>query len=181
MLTTWQTGFNRWQPPAPAPCWNGTFNGAVPGNRCLWMVNEPGCLSNRPKSEDCLVRLEHSSIAIFSLVKQNLDVYTRFLPNSVKKAALVPVVFWIYGGSLIIGDTEMYARIQSFALAGDVVLVAVNYRLASLGFLAHPALSYADIRGVSGNYGIMDQQLALTWIQQNIADFGGDAGSVTVR
>ncbi len=57
-------------------------------------------------------------------------------------------------------------------------MVTINYRLGALGFLAHPAL--ADAKGQSGDYGLMDQQAALRWVQHNIARFGGDPRNVTV-
>ncbi len=58
------------------------------------------------------------------------------------------------------------------AAAGDIVLVSFSYRVNAFGFLALPQLSATDPRGTSGNYGILDHQLALTWVQQNIAAFG---------
>ena len=58
-------------------------------------------------------------------------------------------------------------------LAADgTVVVTINYRLGALGFLAHPA--FASPGGPAGNYGLMDQQAALRWVQRNIARFGGD-------
>ena len=83
-------------------------------------------------------------------------------------------------GSLIAGFSTSYDNLTTMAASGKVVLVAINYRLTAFGFLAHPALGAADPRGVSGNYGIMDQQLALQWVQDNIGAFGGDASSVTL-
>jgi para-nitrobenzyl esterase len=58
--------------------------------------------------------------------------------------------------------------------------VTVNYRLGLLGFLAHPALSAESSYNGSGNYGIMDQQASLSWIERNIAAFGGDPGNITI-
>eukprot|EP01079_Euglenida_sp_SAG-EU17-18_P001762 gene1762-2910_t len=63
---------------------------------------------------------------------------------------------------------------------GKLIVVAMNYRLNALGFMALPALSATDPRGVSGNYGVLDQQLAMRWVQKNIAVFGGDPNRVTV-
>ena len=63
---------------------------------------------------------------------------------------------------------------------GDVIVVTINYRLGALGFLAHPALSEESPYGGSGNYGLMDQQLALQWVQRNIAQFGGNPHQVTI-
>jgi para-nitrobenzyl esterase len=61
-----------------------------------------------------------------------------------------------------------------------VVVVTINYRLGLLGFLAHPALSAESSYAGSGNYGIMDQEAALRWVQRNILFFGGDPRNVTI-
>jgi para-nitrobenzyl esterase len=60
-----------------------------------------------------------------------------------------------------------------------VIVVTVNYRLGALGFLAHPALASRP-GGPSGDYGLMDQQAALRWVQANIAGFGGNPRNVTI-
>jgi Carboxylesterase family len=60
----------------------------------------------------------------------------------------------------------------------DGISITINYRLGALGFLAHPAL--ADAKGQSGDYGLMDQQAALRWVQRNIAGFGGNPHDVTI-
>src|SRR6202020_1188755 len=59
-----------------------------------------------------------------------------------------------------------------------VTVVTINYRLGALGFLADPAL--ADAKGQSGDYGLMDQQAALRWVQRNIRNFGGNPRNVTI-
>jgi para-nitrobenzyl esterase len=59
------------------------------------------------------------------------------------------------------------------------VVVTINYRLGALGFLSHPALATRP-GGPSGNYGLMDQQAALRWVQRNIGRFGGDPYNVTI-
>jgi para-nitrobenzyl esterase len=56
----------------------------------------------------------------------------------------------------------------------------MNYRLGVFGFFAHPELSAESARGVSGNYGLLDQQAALRWVRRNIAAFGGDPRRVTI-
>ena len=61
---------------------------------------------------------------------------------------------------------------------GDVVVVTINYRLGALGFLAHPSL--VDDIGGFGNWGLHDQLAALSWVKENIANFGGDPHNVTV-
>src|SRR4029077_11435025 len=57
--------------------------------------------------------------------------------------------------------------------------VTVNYRVGALGFLAAPDLDDADARHVSGNYGLLDLQMALRWVARNVSAFGGDPGNVT--
>lgn len=84
-----------------------------------------------------------------------------------------PVMVWIHGGAFIDGESDDYD--PSPLVKQDVVVVTLNYRLGILGFLAHPALADSG-----GDYGIMDQQAALRWVQRNIAGFGGNPDNVTV-
>jgi para-nitrobenzyl esterase len=84
---------------------------------------------------------------------------------------------WIHGGGLVTGNSFFY-KPSPLALSGNLIEVNVNYRLGYLGFFAHPAI---DAEGhTNGNYGLMDQQFALKWIQRNIAAFGGDPNQVTI-
>src|SRR6185437_14355007 len=95
-------------------------------------------------------------------------------------AAHAPVIVWIYGGGLVYGGTsEPYYDGSIFAAHG-VVFVSMNYRLGALGWLALPALSAQSPHGASGNYGLLDQIAALTWVKRNIAAFGGDPHNVTI-
>ena len=85
------------------------------------------------------------------------------------------MLVWIHGGGLGQDGARDY---DGSKLAADgVVVVTINYRLGALGFLAHPALAS---HGAAGNYGLMDQQAALRWVQRNIARFGGDPRNVTI-
>jgi carboxylesterase type B len=124
------------------------------------MDGQPSCITRRTQSEDCLT----------------LDVYTR-MPLGPARS---PVVLWLYGGSLVDGYSTRYAGLSRLAASGEIVLVSINYRVGPLGWMAHPALSQADPRGVSGNYGLLDMQLALAWVRDNIADFGGRSDRVTL-
>jgi para-nitrobenzyl esterase len=82
---------------------------------------------------------------------------------------------WIHGGSNASGAGESYDP-TPLVVTGGVVVVTLNYRLGAFGFLAHPALGAEG----AGNYGVMDQQLALEWVQANADRFGGDPRSVTL-
>jgi len=84
---------------------------------------------------------------------------------------------WIHGGALVTGGSFLYDP-SPMVLAGNVIVVTINYRLGLLGFFAHPAI---DAEGhLNGNYGLMDQQLALKWVNDNIAAFGGDNRRITI-
>ena len=99
-----------------------------------------------------------------------------FTPSREGNASHRPVMVWIHGGALVTGESNDY--IPTKLVDDGVTVVTINYRLGALGFLAHPAL--ADANGQSGDYGLMDQQAALRWVQRNIASFGGDPRNVTI-
>src|SRR2546429_4178608 len=85
------------------------------------------------------------------------------------------------GSAAMVGGVTSSGKASSNILTirgSATVVVTLNYRLGLLGFLAHPAL---DNEGHPfGNYGILDIQEALRWVQRNIAAFGGDPGNVTL-
>ncbi|KAJ5645388.1 carboxylesterase [Penicillium longicatenatum] len=103
-------------------------------------------------------------------------------PANLTSSDKLPVMVWIYGGGDTVGqiyDTayEPTAFVLGTAEAGTpVIYVAMNYRLGLLGFAASPALSAED----SLNAGLLDQRLALEWVQEHITAFGGDPENVTV-
>ena len=151
------TGNLRWRPPQPAAGWPGVRDATQFGPSCPQaQVNNP-FLPPGPISEDCL----------------NLNVYTPTLRSGSGR----PVLVWIHGGGLVQDGGRNY---DGTKLAADgAVVVTINYRLGALGFLAHPALASRP-GGPAGNYGLMDQQAALRWVQRNIAQFGGDPNHVTI-
>ena len=147
----------RWRTPQPPADWRGVRDATRFAPSCPQVASPfapPG-----PFSEDCLY----------------LNVYTPAVRHSDGSGR--PVLVWIHGGGL----TQDAARNYSPAkLAADgVVVVTINYRLGALGFLAHPALASRP-GGPAGNYGLMDQQAALHWVQRNIGQFGGDRHDVTI-
>ena len=91
-----------------------------------------------------------------------------------------PVMVWLHGGGFATGSSQELKAYdgESLARRGDVVMVSLNHRLNALGFLNLAA--YGDRYAGSGNVGMTDIVLALEWIRDNIANFGGDPGNVTI-
>ncbi|KAJ4392107.1 hypothetical protein N0V93_005729 [Gnomoniopsis smithogilvyi] len=107
-----------------------------------------------------------------------LNIWTPYLPNPDSgsgNSSLKPVLFWIHGGAFT-GGTGSDNTFDGGSLASraDVVVVTINYRLSTLGFLA------LNDGVTNGNYGIADQITALDWVIANIKDFGGDASRITI-
>ncbi|MFW6163688.1 MAG: carboxylesterase/lipase family protein, partial [Planctomycetota bacterium] len=94
--------------------------------------------------------------------------------------ARLPVMVWIHGGGHTTGSGAMSYYDGTRLAREGVVVVTINYRLGPFGYFAHPLLSAESERGVSGNYGLLDQVAALKWVQRNIAALGGDPQCVTV-
>src|SRR5271166_5893310 len=151
------TGNLRWRPPQPASSWSGVQDATQFGASCPQAQARNPFLPPGTISEDCLY----------------LNVYTPTLRSGSDR----PVLVWIHGGGLVQDGGRNY---DGTKLAADgIVVVTINYRLGALGFLAHPALASRP-GGAAGNYGLMDQQAALRWVQRNIAQFGGDPHNVTI-
>ncbi|KAG2501518.1 hypothetical protein HYH03_000025 [Edaphochlamys debaryana] len=98
-----------------------------------------------------------------------------------RPSTLLPVRVFIHGGGYQVG-TGSDPVVNGCALVGDsdVVQVTLNYRLGVLGFLALPELRDEAAGGTTGNWGLLDQRLALQWVRDNIAAFGGDPARVTL-
>lgn len=95
------------------------------------------------------------------------------------EATPCPVMQWVHGGAWILGSNGEYDG-DNLASKHSVVFVAANYRLDSLGWLALEELQNETEDASFGNYGLLDQQMALKWTQDNIRKFGGDPNKVTV-
>ena len=92
-------------------------------------------------------------------------------------ASLRPVLYWIYGGAYVVGDSEELGWYDGKNLVKshpEMLVVAVNYRLGPLGFMALPGLEG------SGSAALLDQVAGLEWVRDNIAAFGGDPAQVTI-
>ena len=102
-----------------------------------------------------------------------LSIYTTDLPSVTPDADLKPVFFWIHGGGFVMGSGDMGVG-ADYLLESGLVVVTINYRLGPMGFMALEG-SFA-----AGNQGLKDQLLALRWVKENIANFGGDPNRITI-
>ncbi|CAG5042633.1 unnamed protein product [Parnassius apollo] len=99
-----------------------------------------------------------------------LNVYTKSLLRDSK----MPVMVFFHGGAYMSGSGDTFMYGPEFLIQHNILLVTLNYRLEVLGFLC------LDTPEVPGNAGMKDQVAALRWIQNNIEQFGGDPGNVTI-
>lgn len=151
----------RWKAPQPLEDWTNVKQTKNFGPRAIQAIIF-GDMNSRSEglSEDCLY------LNVWSPAKRN----TKDLP----------VLVYFYGGGFSAGDgAEPRYDGESMAKKG-IVVVTVNYRLNIFGFFAHPELSKEASYKASGNYGLLDQQAALKWVQKNIAAFGGNPKRVTI-
>ncbi|XP_049778175.1 cholinesterase-like [Schistocerca cancellata] len=100
-----------------------------------------------------------------------LNVYVPGLPQ---EGSGLPVLFYVHGGGFVRGSGSDQKFGPDFLVSYGVILVTINYRLGPLGFL-----STRDVV-IPGNAGLKDQLLGLSWVQSNIARFGGDPQRVTL-
>jgi para-nitrobenzyl esterase len=157
------TGDRRFRPPVPAVDWTAGWDGTLDATVFAARAPQPEMAGvfGKPtgvQNEDCLF----------------LNLYT---PAGTEPGAGLPVLFWIHGGAYRSGSANDFNG-TVLCRQGDVVVVAINYRLGALGFLDVSDLdpSYA---GSAAN-GIRDQICALRWVRDHVADFGGDPGNVTI-
>jgi para-nitrobenzyl esterase len=154
-------GERRFRAPEPHPGWTGVRDATRFGKVSVQVGNSLGAIGTAPApdwSEDCLF----------------LNVQTPALDDRRR-----PVMVWIHGGAFVNGTGAIpWYDGSRFVTQGDVVVVSINYRLGALGwlYLGHLDPTYR----ASGNSGLLDQILALEWVRDNIAGFGGDPDNVTV-
>lgn len=152
----------RWQAPQPIQ-WEGTWNADRFGAQCIQVLrphNINHFFGEEPTAEDCLF----------------MNIWA---PEDADETSDLPVVVFIYGGGGTIGSSTIATyRGQEIAKRG-AIFVSFNYRVGAFGFMAHPELT-EEQGGHSGNYAHLDQNAALKWIQDNIAQFGGDPDRVVI-
>jgi para-nitrobenzyl esterase len=175
-------GSRRWRPPAAHDGWSDTLACTKPRERA-WQ-------RSTLNSEYTKMRTEGLGVAKWRQLL--LSAQVKVMPRRQSEDCLhlnirtpvlgehLPVMVWIHGGDHTDGAaTEPTYEGRKLAARGCVV-VTINYRLGMFGFMAHPELSEESNAGVSGNYGLLDQIAALAWVRDNIGEFGGDPGNVTI-
>ena len=157
----------RWRPPRPPASWDGVRPALESGAPCWQAITPDTSIYSRgelDRSEDCLY----------------LDLWTAADAQDGDADGPRPVMVWFHGGSHEMGHGSSLIFDGAALARKGVVLVSINYRLGSFGFLAHRALTAESEHGSSGNYGLLDKIAALRWVRDNAAAFGGDPERVTI-
>ncbi|KAJ8686630.1 hypothetical protein QAD02_022424 [Eretmocerus hayati] len=144
------TGQQRFQPPVPVAPLESIFDASEEGPACPQSFSEN-------QSEDCL----------------RLNIYTTKL-STADDLVRRPVIVYFHPGGFYESSGQSFIEGPQYLLDHDIVLVTVNYRLSSLGFMS------AGDSLLPGNLGLKDQVEALRWVKKNIAAFGGDPSCVTI-
>eukprot|EP01060_Flectonema_neradi_P038586 TRINITY_DN8155_c0_g2_i1.p1 TRINITY_DN8155_c0_g2~~TRINITY_DN8155_c0_g2_i1.p1 ORF type:complete len:554 (+),score=83.66 TRINITY_DN8155_c0_g2_i1:125-1786(+) len=155
----------RWRSPTTVTWGPTTLNATKYGATCYGSADSVNgnfsmCYRGTHDSEDCLF----------------LNI---FRPIGVTNTSRLPVMLYIYGGSYNEGCSDIYSG-ASLPLVGNVISVTINYRLNVFGFLGSREMKDLNPDGTTGNFGIEDQRLAMKWVNENIASFGGDGNQLTI-
>ena len=150
-------------PTAPLP-WNGVRDATVDGPGCYQSCTEPAGVCPTSVSEDCLL----------------LNIFT---PLDANASSLLPVIVFFHGGAFrdgFGGGTLYNGTFLATGARDPAIVVSVSYRLGAFGFLFGSGAEPPAPDDPTGNFGILDQRAALTWVRANVAAFGGDAQRVTI-
>jgi para-nitrobenzyl esterase len=164
------SGPNRFMPPQKPKAWNDVYP-------ALWWGNSaPQNMENRYANKFASFR-DHWNYDDVSEDCLRINVFTPALNDGKRR----PVLFWIHGGGFTNGNGIEHDGYngENFARFGNTVFCSINHRLGPLGFC-----NLAGVGGekfaASGNVGMLDIVAALEWVRDNIANFGGDPGNVTI-
>ncbi|MGH0125763.1 UNVERIFIED_CONTAM: hypothetical protein FKN15_001597 [Acipenser sinensis] len=143
----------------PHPGWSGLLKATEFKQRCLQMTLTQ---SSTRGSEDCLY----------------LNIW---VPHGAQVSTGLPVMVYLYGGAFLVGGSQGANFMDNYLYSGEeivqrgkVIVVSLNYRVGTLGFL-----STGDANG-PGNYGLWDQHMGIAWVHRNIKAFGGDPDNITL-
>jgi para-nitrobenzyl esterase len=164
------SGANRFMPPQKPTPWTDVFPAIYYG------PVSPQNMDNRYRSPYGAFR-DHWNYSDASEDCLRINVFTPALKDGKKR----PVMFWIHGGGFSAGNGIEHDGYNGENLAryGDVVFCSINHRLGPVGFCNLAGVGGAKF-AQSGNVGMLDIVAALEWVRDNIANFGGDPGNVTI-
>lgn len=148
-------GERRWTLPVPPQRWSGVRNAAQFRSACPQVVRF--ALTEASDDEDCLY----------------LNIAAPTTPPTGPNGHAVFI--WIHGGAYVGGGANLYP-LEYLARQANIIVVSINYRLGALGLMPHPAFDAAH----NGGLAFEDQRLAMRWVQENIAAFGGNPRNVTI-
>jgi para-nitrobenzyl esterase len=148
-------GARRWMLPARPERWSGIRDASRYRSACPQVVRF--ALTEASDDEDCL----YLNVAVPSTAPTGSNGHAVFI--------------WIHGGAYVGGGANLYP-LEYLARQANIIVVSINYRLGALGLMPHPAFEAAH----NGGLGFEDQRLAMRWVQENIAAFGGDPRNVTI-
>ena len=164
----------RWEYPKQVTSWDGLYDATQYGNCCY----QPRAFYNEEENQKKYFYYHEFRKGETYRYSEDCLFLNIFIPNTTKEGDALPVVVSIHGGSFTGGcGHEKHFDGPVWPQKG-VIGVTINYRLGPLGFLCLPELEKEA--GKTGNYGLYDQLVALKWVKDNIAAFGGDPENVTV-
>ena len=167
-------GSLRWREPQPVAPWTGVRDATQPSHPCMQSLAGTDSFI-QPLAADY-----GASYTVQKLDPSEDCLYLNVWTPQLQPDAHLPVMVWLHGGSNRVGSGSEPGYDGTNLAHNGVIVVTINYRLGILGFFAHPELTAESPHHSSGNYGLLDQIAALRWVQQNIAQFGGDPGNVTL-
>lgn len=164
------SGPNRFMPPQKPKPWTDVFPAVWWGNTA------PQNMENRYANKYGTFR-DHWNYDDVSENCLTINVFTPGVNDGQKR----PVMFWIHGGGFTNGNGIEHDGYngENLARLGNVVFCSINHRLGPMGFTNLAGVG-GEKYAASGNVGMMDIVAALEWVRDNIANFGGDPGNVTI-
>ncbi len=164
------SGANRFMPPQKPEPWSDIFP-------AVWWGNSAPQVMEKRYANSYSSFIDHWNYDDVSEDCLRLNVFTPALADGKKR----PVMVWLHGGGFVNGngiEQDGYNG-ENFSRKGDVVFVSVNHRLGPMGFTNFAKVG-GDRFAASGNVGMLDLVAALEWVRDNIENFGGDPGNVTI-
>ena len=154
-------GERRFKAPEYVDAGDGVFEARYYGKGAFGSTGYPDCVQ-KIESEDCL--------------------YLNIWLNADDKTEKKPVMVWIHGGAYVVGSGSQasYSGANLVQKQSDIIMLTINYRLNMYGFMDFSSVPGGESFGTAPCNGLLDQAMALRWVHENIAAFGGDPDNVTI-